>query len=96
MKQSFGPFVRGTLLGAFFGVLPGTTPAIASFGSYMVEKKIAKDPSRFGRGAMRVSGGDPSVFVTRPITLAFIIATAALLVVMVLPAVRAGRNDITG
>ena len=52
IKQSFGPFVRGTALGAFFGVLPGTTPAIASFGSYMVEKKIARDPSRFGRGAI--------------------------------------------
>ena len=52
MQQSVGPFVRGTFLGAFFGVLPGTTPAIASFGSYMVEKKIARDPSRFGRGAI--------------------------------------------
>jgi len=52
LKQSFGPFMRGTFLGAFFGVLPGTTPAIASFGSYMVEKKIARDPSRFGRGAI--------------------------------------------
>ena len=253
MQQSVGPFVRGTFLGAFFGVLPGTTPAIASFGSYMVEKKIARDPSRFGRGAiegvaapeaannadaqckfipmltlgipasgvmalmlgalmihgitpgpgvmtqkpelfwgliasmwignlmlvvlnlplvgmwvsllkvpyrllfpaimvfsaigiystnnvsfdvylaaifgilgitwrvlgcnpvpmllgfvlgpmmeenlrraLQVSDGDPSVFVTRPISLAFIIATALILIVMVLPAVRAGRDDITG
>ncbi|MDO8596941.1 MAG: tripartite tricarboxylate transporter permease [Sulfuricaulis sp.] len=253
MQQSFGPFMRGTFLGAFFGVLPGTTPAIAAFGSYMVEKKIARDPSRFGRGAiegvaapeaannadaqckfipmltlgipasgvmalmlgalmihgitpgpgvmtqkpelfwgliasmwignlmlvvlnlplvgmwvsllkvpyrllfpaimvfsaigiystnnvsfdvylaaifgilgitwrvlgcnpvpmllgfvlgpmmeenlrraLQVSDGDPSVFVTRPISLGFIIATALILIVMVLPAVRAGRDDITG
>jgi putative tricarboxylic transport membrane protein len=52
LKQSVGPILRGTGLGAFFGVLPGTTPSIASFGSYMLEKKLAKDPSRFGKGAI--------------------------------------------
>src|SRR5438445_6881199 len=51
-KRCIGPILRGTGLGAFFGVLPGTGPAIASFASYMVEKKLAKDPSRFGRGAI--------------------------------------------
>src|SRR5262249_28786605 len=29
-----------------------TGPAIASFASYMPEKKLAADPSRFGRGAI--------------------------------------------
>jgi putative tricarboxylic transport membrane protein len=57
MKRSMGPIFRGTLLGAFFGVLPGTGPAIASFSSYMVEKKVAKDPSRFGRGAIEGVAG---------------------------------------
>jgi TctA family transporter len=52
MKQSLAPIIRGTALGAFFGVLPGTGPSIASFASYMVEKKVAKDPSRFGHGAI--------------------------------------------
>jgi TctA family transporter len=52
LRQSIGPILRGTGLGAFFGVLPGTTPSIASFGSYMLEKKLAKDPSRFGKGAI--------------------------------------------
>ena len=52
LKASTMPIIRGTLLGAFFGVLPGTGPAIASFSSYMVEKKLAKDPSRFGKGAI--------------------------------------------
>ena len=42
---------------AFFGVLPGTGPAIASFASYMVEKKIANDPSRFGNGAIEGVAG---------------------------------------
>jgi TctA family transporter len=52
LKASVGPIARGTLLGSFFGVLPGTGPSIASFASYMLEKKLAKDPSRFGRGAI--------------------------------------------
>src|SRR3954464_4113514 len=51
-KASAGAILRGTAIGAFFGVLPGTGPAIASFSSYMVEKKIAADPSRFGNGAI--------------------------------------------
>jgi TctA family transporter len=51
-RRSIGPILRGTGLGAFFGVLPGTGPAIASFASYMLEKKLADDPSRFGRGAI--------------------------------------------
>ena len=57
LKQSFLPIVRGTGLGAFFGVLPGTGPAIASFSSYMLEKKVAKDPSRFGHGAIEGVAG---------------------------------------
>ncbi|MDA8126926.1 MAG: tripartite tricarboxylate transporter permease [Deltaproteobacteria bacterium] len=52
LKRSILPIVRGTAMGTFFGVLPGTGPAIASFSSYMVEKKLAKDPSRFGNGAI--------------------------------------------
>ena len=60
LKASIGPITRGTLLGSFFGVLPGTGPAIASFSSYMVEKKLAKDPSRFGKGAIEGVAGPES------------------------------------
>ena len=60
LKASIGPIVRGTGIGAFFGVLPGTGPAIASFSSYMLEKKIAKDPSRFGKGAIEGVAGPES------------------------------------
>jgi len=52
LKASAWPIARGTGVGSFFGALPGTGPAISSFCSYMVEKKVAKDPSRFGRGAI--------------------------------------------
>src|SRR5258706_455060 len=57
LRDSFWPIVRGTGIGAFLGVLPGTGPAIASFSSYMVEKKMAKDPSRFGKGAIEGVAG---------------------------------------
>jgi TctA family transporter len=33
-------------------MLPGTGPTIASFMAYALEKKIARDPSRFGHGAI--------------------------------------------
>lgn len=57
MKMSIGPILRGTFLGAFMGILPGTGPAIASFSSYMLEKKVAKDPSQFGKGAIQGVAG---------------------------------------
>jgi len=59
-KRSIGPILRGTGIGAFFGVLPGTGPAIASFASYMIEKKVADDPSRFGNGAIEGVAGPES------------------------------------
>jgi putative tricarboxylic transport membrane protein len=52
IADSAWPAVRGTAIGSVFGVLPGTGPALSSFVTYMVEKKIAKDPSRFGKGAI--------------------------------------------
>lgn len=51
-KDSAMPMLRGTAIGSFFGALPGTGASIASFFSYAVEKKVAKDPSRFGKGAI--------------------------------------------
>jgi TctA family transporter len=45
---------------------------------------------------MLMSKGDPSVFVSRPISLAFIIATALILLVMIAPAVRRRRLDVAG
>jgi TctA family transporter len=59
-KRSIGPILRGTGLSCFFGVLPGTGPAIASFASYMLEKKVADDPSRFGKGAIEGVAGPES------------------------------------
>ena len=43
---------RGTILGSILGILPGGGAVIAAFAAYTFEKKVAKDPSRFGRGAI--------------------------------------------
>ena len=51
-KDSWMPVIRGTLLGSILGILPGGGAVLASFAAYTVEKKIAKDPSRFGKGAI--------------------------------------------
>lgn len=46
------PTVRGTGLGALFGFIPGAGSTISSYMSYALEKRLAKDPSRFGQGAV--------------------------------------------
>lgn len=52
VKDSAVPIARGATVGGFFGALPGTGAAIASFIAYAIEKKSSKDPSRFGKGAI--------------------------------------------
>lgn len=52
VRRSAGPTIRGSLVGSFFGALPGTGALIASFMAYSLETRIAKDRSIFGRGAV--------------------------------------------
>jgi putative tricarboxylic transport membrane protein len=51
-KATVKPMARGSALGASLGALPGVGPSIAAFMAYAIEKKVAKDPSRFGQGAI--------------------------------------------
>jgi TctA family transporter len=52
LKQSMAPIMRGTLVGTIFGAMPGTGPTITTFIAYALEKRIARQPGRFGRGAI--------------------------------------------
>jgi putative tricarboxylic transport membrane protein len=52
LKEAFWPMVRGTFVGSFCSLIPGTGPTIASFMAYGTEKKISKTPERFGSGAI--------------------------------------------
>ena len=52
LMTCIGPILRGTAVGSFLGILPGGGSVLASFSAYTLEKKLAKDPSRFGKGAI--------------------------------------------
>jgi TctA family transporter len=45
------------------------------------------------RRGMLLSRGDPSVFFTRPLSLAFLVLAAALLILVALPSIRRGREE---
>ena len=51
------PTLRGSALGGFFGALPGTGSTLSSFLSYAMERRIARDPARFGKGAVEGVAG---------------------------------------
>jgi TctA family transporter len=82
------------LLAAFFGVLGYVfwrlqcepAPMILGFvlGPLMEENL---------RRAMRISGGDPTIFINRPISLGLLLAAVLLLVLVALPTIRSRRDE---
>ena len=46
------PIVRGTLIGFFMGILPGSGTVIPTFISYSVEKRFSRHPEKFGTGVI--------------------------------------------
>jgi len=57
LRRSFGPILRATGIGSVLGILPGNGAVLGPFASYAVEKKLASDPSRFGKGAIEGVAG---------------------------------------
>ncbi len=60
LREAAPAVLRGTALGSMLGVLPGGGAMLSSFASYTLEKKLAKDPSQFGKGAIRGVAGPES------------------------------------
>ncbi|RUL51889.1 MULTISPECIES: tripartite tricarboxylate transporter permease [Lysinibacillus] len=60
LKDSAKPITRGSLLGFFIGVLPGAGATLASFFSYITEKKFSKKPDSFGKGNIAGVAGPES------------------------------------
>ncbi|PZG20092.1 tripartite tricarboxylate transporter permease [Nonomuraea aridisoli] len=52
LGQAKGAIGRGSLIGFLLGVLPGGGAVLSSLAAYAVEKRRAKQPERFGRGAV--------------------------------------------
>ncbi|WP_309626870.1 tripartite tricarboxylate transporter permease [Methylibium sp.] len=59
-KLAWPAVLRGTALGSILGILPGGGALLASFAAYTLEKKVAKDPSKFGKGAIQGVAGPES------------------------------------
>lgn len=59
-RRIIGPVLRGTGIGALLGVLPGAGNVLSSFASYSAEKRISRDPERFGHGAIEGVAGPES------------------------------------
>jgi putative tricarboxylic transport membrane protein len=52
LKASWAAMLRGTAVGSLLGIIPGAGVSVSSFVAYLVEKKVSRDPSRFGQGAI--------------------------------------------
>jgi len=59
-RKAWPAALRGTALGSVLGVLPGGGAMLSAFASYTLEKKIADDPSEFGKGAIQGVAGPES------------------------------------
>ena len=60
IKEGFGAICRGTVVGSILGLIPGGGSILSAFMSYVVEKKVAKDKSKFGHGDIRGIAGPES------------------------------------
>lgn len=67
-KDSSGSISRGAAIGSFFGILPGAGGVIASFMSYACEKKISRQPGKFGQGAIQGVAGPEAANSSAAIT----------------------------
>jgi putative tricarboxylic transport membrane protein len=60
-KPTMNSIGRGTGIGFITGLIPGTNSVIPALLSYSLEKKLAKDPTRFGKGAIEGVAGQKSL-----------------------------------
>lgn len=52
MALTVKPMARAAPIGTFLGILPGAGATIAAFVSYGIETRVARDRSKFGKGAI--------------------------------------------
>ena len=54
---SIGPILRGSVIGFFVGMMPGSGATACSMISYAAERKVSKTPERFGTGTIEGVAG---------------------------------------
>lgn len=60
LKRSIAAILRGTGIGFGVGLVPGPAPVIATYSSYMIERKVSKHPEEFGKGTIEGVAGPES------------------------------------
>jgi TctA family transporter len=56
-RRAVPSVLRGTVTGSALGILPGGGASLASFGSYMMERKMSRGRDKFGTGAIEGVAG---------------------------------------
>jgi putative tricarboxylic transport membrane protein len=56
-RRSTKPILRGSFMGFLIGLIPGPSPVISTFVSYVTEKRLSKHPEEFGQGAIEGVAG---------------------------------------
>jgi putative tricarboxylic transport membrane protein len=59
-RKSVKAILRGTGIGFGVGLVPGPAPVIATYSSYMIERKFSRHPEEFGKGAIEGVAGPES------------------------------------
>ncbi|MEU6642312.1 tripartite tricarboxylate transporter permease [Saccharomonospora sp. NPDC046836] len=57
LAESKGAITRGSVSGFLLGILPGGGATISSMVAYAVERRVTKQPERFGKGAIQGVAG---------------------------------------
>ena len=52
LRDATMPTLRGSALGSVIGLLPGMGATLGTFIAYAIEKRISRNPSKFGTGAV--------------------------------------------
>lgn len=60
LRPALGSILRGTAIGSVLGILPGGGATLSSFASYAIEKKISREPEKFGTGVLQGLAGPES------------------------------------
>jgi putative tricarboxylic transport membrane protein len=60
LRRSALPSLRGSVIGFFMGLLPGSPGAATSLASYAAEKKLSRRSHEFGKGAVEGVAGPES------------------------------------
>ena len=92
-RKSIFAILRGSGIGFFLGLVPGGGTLVSTFAAYTIEKKISKNPDKFGKGAIEgvaspesannaaaQSGFVPLLTLGIPVSPAFAMVFAALLI----------------